>query len=458
MSSMLYEVSPYEMLAARERRADAQARLLAEYRTTLISYTLNIPGPVKTSPLIERGFQVGLSHLRSELDSLKLPVIRQEEIAERTGCECILVVDAPALEIKKLCAAIEDEHPLGRLFDMDVLQPDGTKLDRSAVGGGPRNCIVCGKPGRACAARRLHSVKELQAAVRQRLESYFAKADRAKISELALRAVLDEVCTTPKPGLVDRSNSGSHRDMDFFTFTASASALAPYWSKCVEIGQETRRLPPEETFRKLRPAGRQAERDMLRATGGRNTHKGMIFSLGTVCAAAGRLWAPEGPDRQPEHLLRQCAAMCRDAVERDFHSISFAGRRDTVGARLYLDYGLRGIRGEVANGLPSVLQIGLPSLEAALDAGFGRNDAGVLALLHLLAGVTDTNMISRGGIAAARAASAQAAELLRHGAASALAEAARFDQDFIAQNLSPGGCADLLAITYFLHDWELSHL
>ena len=190
--------------------------------------------------------------------------------------------------MKALCVSIEDSTGLGRLFDMDVLAPDGRKLDREEVGGGSRNCIVCGAEGRGCASRRVHSVETLQKATLRIMEEHFAAADRETVAALATRALLEEVCITPKPGLVDRANNGSHRDMDLFTFLASAAALAPYWSRCMQIGQDTAKGTPSDTFQSLKQAGQGAERTMFAATGGVNTHKGAIFTLGTICGEIGR--------------------------------------------------------------------------------------------------------------------------------------------------------------------------
>ena len=111
-----------------------------------------------------------------------------------------------------------------------------------------------------------------------------------------MRALLYEVCATPKPGLVDRHNCGSHRDMDIFTFVDSTAALAPYLEDAVRLGQESAALPPEETFRRLRHRGFLAERGMFRTTGGVNVHKGAIFSVGDDLRR-GR--AAVAPGRQP---------------------------------------------------------------------------------------------------------------------------------------------------------------
>lgn len=446
------EVTLTEMLEAREARVRQQDVLRARHGAPVISFTLNVAGPVKDSPLLRRAFRAGQEQLEAGLTAARLAVSEKTERLAATGCEGLYAVHATAREVKRVCVSIEDGSPLGRLFDMDVLDAGGRKLDREEVGGGPRNCIVCGAAGKGCASRRVHSVEELQGATRRILEEHFAAADRERVSALATRALLDEVCTTPKPGLVDRANNGSHRDMDIFTFTASAAALAPYWGQCFRLGRETARLSPEETFAALKRAGQRAERTMFAATGGVNTHKGAIFTLGVICGAAGRLWSAAAPCRDPEAILAECAAMTSAAVKADFASFAPETAR-TAGQRLYLEQGLTGIRGEAAQGFPGVSQTALPVLHQALKAGRTPSDAGAIALVHLIARGTDTNMVSRGGAAQARAAAERCRSLLERGPLPEMEEIAALDQEFIQKDLSPGGCADLLAAALFLERW-----
>lgn len=447
------EVTLMEMLEAREARVQAQDGLRERYGAPVISFTLNIAGPVKDSSLIRRAFRAGQEQLEAGLRAAKLEALWQGENLAPTGCEALYAVDGTAKEVKALCVSIEDGSPLGRLFDMDVLDAVGRKLDREEVGGGPRSCIVCGAAGKGCASRRVHSVEELQEATRRILEEHFTAADRETVSALATRALLDEVCTTPKPGLVDRTNNGSHRDMDIFTFTASAAALAPYWGNCFRIGRETAELPPADTFAALKKAGQAAERTMFAATGGVNTHKGAVFTLGTICGAVGRLWRAEAPCRDPEAILAECGAMVSAAVEKDFAALSPDNAR-TAGERAYLERGLTGVRGEAAQGFPGVRDVALPALNAALNAGLSRNDAGAIALLRLIARGTDTNMAARGGPERAKKAAEDCAQLLNRSPLPEMGEIARLDQAFIRENLSPGGCADLLAAAFFMVSWK----
>ena len=439
------EVTLAQVLEARDKRASQQRLLLHTYHCPLISFTMNIAGPVKISPLIERAFTVGLRELDCNLPN---HLIRHRSThMDLTGCQAMYAVDLDAMALKKICTALEDQSPLGRLFDMDVITTDGEKLDRSAVAGHSRNCIVCGAAGRVCAARRLHTVPQLQSATRSIMEAHFLAADPEHIAVLAAESLVEEVSTTPKPGLVDRRNTGSHSDMDLSTFLASANALKPYFRKCVTIGIQTSHLTPPETFPLLRQAGVSAEAAMYRATGGVNTHKGAIYTIGILCAGLGRLWLPEAPIPNIRALLELCGQMAAPYAASDFASTDGS----THGQRLYLEQGLTGIRGEMAAGLPSVSQIGLPAYEKALCAGLSSNHAGAVTLLHLIANVSDTNLYHRGGPEGAGFAAHMARSLLDSSTFPTLQEIEALDDAFIARNLSPGGCADLLAVTYFLH-------
>ena len=444
------EVTLQEVLEARERRAEAQRQLLEQQARPLICFTMNIPGPVKNSPLIRRGFDEGLRMLDQALGEAGIACASRLVTHADTGNEFLCAVKAPAAALKEICTRIEDGSPMGRLFDMDVIGLDGQKLARKEE----RRCLVCGALGRGCASRRLHSLEELDAAVTRLLREGLLAVDADSVDAMVTHALLEEVATTPKPGLVDRNNNGSHRDMTFLSFQMSASALRGYWKDCFLTGAKTSKLPAPEAFARMRRLGMEAEKKMLAATRGVNTHKGAIFTLGTICGALGRLWQPEAPCGDPERIAETCAALCSEAVEADFALLEKGGTAHTAGERLFLHSGLRGIRGEVAAGLPAVLETGLPILEACLDDGMSRNDAGVITLLYLIARGEDTNMIKRGGYALAEGMSAHLRCELRKNVLPTMDRVRQMDEIFIRRNLSPGGCADLLAVSYFLYDWK----
>lgn len=436
------QVSLQDMLDAREERAYRQFCLGRELKKPLVSFSMNIPGPVKDSPLIRLGYREGVSRLERALSEAGIAVLRREEKLAHTGCELLLCAEAEAEALKALCLEIEERDRLGRLFDLDVLAPDGRKLDREA----PRCCILCGRPGKDCASRRLHSVPELQGAVRDILRESLLLPERRRAEALATAALTEEVNTTPKPGLVDKNNSGAHRDMTPETFYRSAEALRPYWGDCFELGLTLRDETPETCFAALRRRGLEAEKAMFAATGGVNTHKGAIFTLGLLCAAAGRRESADA-----EELCAEAAALCRKAVEEDFAAARRRGLPQSHGERLYLEQGVTGIRGEVLAGLPAVRETALPALRAFLSEGLSRNDAGVYTLLAIIARGGDSNLLARGGPEKAAWAQKQARLLLPK---PPMAAVEALDKAYIAQNLSPGGSADLLAVSYFLYDWE----
>ncbi|MBQ1679351.1 MAG: citrate lyase holo-[Oscillospiraceae bacterium] len=492
------EITLTDILTAREERVAIQNALLGEYKVPVISFTMNIAGPVKVTGLSHRAFLWGMEQLRLGFLQNRMSVKKEFSRSLPTGDEGYFAIDAPAERVKALCVEIEEAKRIGRFFDMDVIGTDGRKLER----GSERDCIVCHKPGRDCASRRLHTVAELRAATAVQLSWGLREDDRRRIGALATRALLEEVAVTPKPGLVDRANNGAHRDMDFSSFQASAAALAPYWEECFRHGwqdahveEQGRACPrlPAETFAALRPLGKQAERDMLAATGGVNTHKGAIFTLGVLCGAIGRLWSAEAGFPDAEAILNEAAAMTRQTLEAELP----AARWNTAGEALYRKYGARGIRGQVADGLPAVREISLPVFQQLLADGLDRNHAAAVTLLHLIANVEDTNLLHRGGPEGAAWAKDAAGALLAacrdepcssgirnecnlpqanpddrppaqdrptgdcllrkpdkqglslHSIPS-LEQIAELDRQFIQRNLSPGGCADLLAVTLFL--------
>lgn len=441
-----------QMLAAREARGERIAAALD--RAPLVSYTMNIAGPVKNSPLIRRGFGEGLRVLTSAFATHGMPLCLLNGTDSATGCEALFSAGGDALAVKRICAAIEDAGDLGRLFDMDVIDKDGRKLDRSELGLSERGCMICGAPGRGCAARRIHSAEELRAETERRLRGHFLNLDRKTIENLATDCLIAEVNVTPKPGLVDRANTGSHTDMDLPLFEKSAAALASFWGDCFAIGVETAALAPEETFFRLRGAGLAAEKTMLEATAGVNTHKGAVFLLGTVCGAIGRLWSAAQPCRDVDEIARECSRMTAAPLNEEFVRMRAQGTADTAGADLYLRRGMRGARGEIMDGLPGVRETALPAMKAALSQGCSENHAAAVALLNLIARGTDTNMVKRGGEDGALWGAEAAKKLLRAASTPEIEQVSALDREFIARNLSPGGCADLLAVTLFLGSWE----
>lgn len=281
--------------------------------------------------------------------------------------------------------------------------------------------------------------------------------DIQTISRLAVEAMLSEVSATPKPGLVDRHNCGAHHDMDFFTFVSSSAALSDAYRAMGQVGIDFGDQEITDMWPMLQSVGYEMEQRMFEATKNVNTHKGMVFSLGILSACAG--WLSRQKNIQSITATAICGAaaqLCADLCEKAFKDMDQKTAL-TKGDRMYLAYGLRGARGEAEDGFPTVMTVALPMYTLLRDTGISINDALVETLLHLVAHTEDTNIVSRHDWDTATYAKEAAKRVIRLGGihtevGRAAIEA--MDQDFIERYISPGGAADLLALTHFLYEIE----
>jgi holo-ACP synthase/triphosphoribosyl-dephospho-CoA synthase len=389
--------------------------------------------------------------LKRGLEAENIGILHEEAAEGPAGYRGFVAAAAEGLALKTLALRIEETHPLGRLFDLDVLDGEG-KISRTVLGAEERKCLVCGGGAFACGRSRAHTVEELIEAVIKIMEHFFREHLGAIVSGAVLGALMGEVAATPKPGLVDRANNGAHRDMDFFTFIDSTAAILPYFRDCgiAGFGDPS---DPEELFNSLRFTGKVAELDMRNATGGANTHRGLIFSLGVLCAAFGRLYRR---DEKPglEDTLELCRRMTA-RLQEDFSRAGAPGEALSHGEALYRRHGVQGIRGEVSRGFPTVRDSAYPALLSLLEEGHSLNDAGVAVFLRLLAETEDTNIVHRSDLRELRRIQGETSAFLatRPSMEELRKKAGELDGEFIRRNISPGGSADLLAVTLFL--WRL---
>ena len=279
-------------------------------------------------------------------------------------------------------------------------------------------------------------------------QSTVLEQEAAFAAQQATRSLLYEVSVSPKPGLVDRFDSGAHADMDFFTYLDSSVALTEYFRMAYLEGASSPCLTPPELFPRLRRLGVQAEQQMYAATRGVNTHKGIIFTLGLFCGGLGWL---SGRDESADEvgLLHLCSQIVTPEFEQELRKIPLTSAK-SGGERFFVATGHSGIRGEAAAGYPSIVHCGLPALRSALQQGYSINDAGIIVLLELLCCVHDSNLFVRCGEKKQHEL-AQAAREILDAEQLDLGRVARLNQRCVRDWASPGGCADLLAATFFLH-------
>lgn len=288
------------------------------------------------------------------------------------------------------------------------------------------------------------------------LDNKFLISPKAfKIGEAAETGMLYEAGAGPAPGLVSPSSTGAHEDMDYFTFLKSTSAITHAMYICAQIGMDYE----VELLKKIRSAGIRAEQEMFRATGGVNTQRGLLFIGGVVsCAAGSCLRKNVGLNRS--NISSECKIICGGIVEMELKNLSNEMKLSN-GEKIYLKHGISGIRGEAQEGLPSVIYTGLPLYEEALKEGYPVNKALVHSLVGIMTVIEDTVVINRKGI--------EGLKLMRDNANKAMelggmkteegeAFINEMDKLFISERISPGGAADLLAVTVMLHELENMNL
>jgi len=273
------------------------------------------------------------------------------------------------------------------------------------------------------------------------------------LGELATRSILLEVSCHPKPGLVTPFTRGAHRDMDYSLFLRSSAVLSQGFRDVAVIGYEhtddARTLLPV-----LRERGILTERRMFEVTSGVNTQKGLVFLFYLLLGASGR--AMRIGDHSVHAITATVADITDGIVERELGTLGSSphGHGLTKGEKLYLEHGITGIRGEVERGLPSVTGMGLPAIRDVLGCGGTINDAILQALFALMTAVEDTNVISRCGLDTYEMVKETAREIvdaggvLTHGGKRMIAE---FNEVCEKRNISPGGAADLVSASLYLH-------
>lgn len=274
------------------------------------------------------------------------------------------------------------------------------------------------------------------------------------VASLAQRSILYEVSTTPKPGLVDRDNTGSHKDMDFFTFMASSSALYNGLYECVLEGIFFNESDSTKLMDRLRTPGIKCEKSMFEATKGVNTHKGIIFSLGILCAAVGNLYRKHKKEKFfIEEVCNEVKGITRDLTVKDFKGISIKTNL-THGERLFKEYGFKGIRGEVEGGFQTVQKQAVPIIRQwSKNRQLSINDLFLQVLMSIMTESEDTNVVIRGGIESLDYTKNMSKEFIKLGGmnqSNAIKKLETMNTKFVEKNISPGGSADLLAVSIFL--------
>ena len=459
-------VTVEDMALRREARAARQKQLIKEHGANVVCFTLNIAGPIKYSESIEICFNVGVNELFKAFGNFNIKPVHEEYHIDSTGCEGFFVIRGSAKLIKAVTVKLEERFGFGRLFDIDVIDKKGVKLERPKA----RKCFVCDKPAIECARNRTHTLDELNGTIKDLLRDAVAYA----ASMAAFNALVDEVETTPKAGLVDGNNTGANTDMDIGHFKRSAKALAPYYYAMAYASSDTETpesghgkgcetdedincadCPTHESCKlehgaslmtKLTILGVAAEASMKEVTGGVNTHKGAIYCLGLLVSAYAKL-VSNGMSHEALDIFDEAKRLAALRPEPG---------RGTNGAEARERYA--SLEGEnVPFGADAEARAGFPAAANAYRRilgfrlmGFDDNDCYALALIGIMEELYDTNVYKRAGREGAEFVRRRASEIAAMPLSKRLAEAEVFDRELIERNINCGGAADMLAAAIFM--------
>ncbi|MFT5749779.1 MAG: holo-ACP synthase/triphosphoribosyl-dephospho-CoA synthase [Ancylomarina sp.] len=450
-----------ELLLAKDKRRDLRMQRLERGCITL-SFNLNIPGLPKSNESFHAFFKTCLIELQNHLLSHRI-VTNKETIHCETDVAGdfflaeIVDSDYTAIQIKQVCESFEINHPIGRLLDVDVVDEKGEPVSS----GKAKTCFYCNNaPAIYCMRKQTHDY----AAMRMKIEFEISKYQELKkkqgvckqLAILATQSLLHEVALAPKPGLVDRFDEGSHTDMDFSTFLNSTAALSVSFQKIANFGYDFSGDDLKEALPKLRLIGLEIEADMFAETNGVNTHKGAIFLLGFSIFVSAHLLSEDSFTN--EKFVSVIQNMNGDLVARELGKKLYLGK-ETHGEVCYRRFGKKGqgIRGEIQAGMPCVFQKAIPVLHEQFDSEEVLNDKILnkgltCALLAIISENDDSNILYRKGEDVLEELKDKASACLQKCSSEAFEKSYNSLSEFCKEKrISPGGSADLLAVSYFMY-------
>lgn len=441
------------ILDAKEKRTALKIEFAGKGLNSL-TLTLNIPGIPKSNELINEFFRNTLKELKNYLIAHRVKVLFHNEIivTDHAGDFYLLPFEdgnfiSPE-KMKEITENFEKKHKLGRLIDIDIFCRNKGHLSSKF----DKFCYFCGKHSAiSCMRNKRHSYSEIRLKIFSDIQKYLdqKKADEFtyKISALALRSILYEVSLSPKPGLVDFSSSGAHKDMNYYSFLNSSSALSAYFrSFCLAgfqfSGNWKNALP---TIRKI---GLEAEKAMFESTNGANTQKGIIFLFGISLFAYSYLFAHK-KILSKDNFRTTIKKICKNIVANELNAVK--NNDATHGEHVFDKFGNAGIRQEAENAFPVIFETAVPFLSSKLKTNTFNNQKVITellktALLKIMSVNNDSNILYRSNLITL--------EKIKKLAQQAVDDYKLYDKlctYCLEHNISPGGSADLLALSLFIH-------
>jgi len=433
-------------LEARDHRAILKSQISFRGLPSL-SLTLNIPGYPKSNLTVKTFFDYCLRDFKYFLKARLIDILDAEaiEMGDAAGDFYLVPCHPEGLtldQIKQHCESFEQNHPLGRFIDADLNDPSGNTVSS----GKSKICFFClEREAIECRRENAHKPEELRAFMFPKMASFSRQQRETEIvkrlSSLALQAILTEISLTPKPGLVDKLSSGSHTDMNFATFLHSTAAISPWFCELVQAGFAFEEANLTSALPLIRRIGLQMEAAMNKATQNINTQKGIIFLMGLALFSCGKLFS-QGENFNIIEFRAILLGICRNLVRNELTESSQSGK--SHGTDIFLKYRFGGARAEAESGFETVFKYGLPQLEGIAEI---REQDLINCFLAVAANNNDTNILYR----------SNPDVLTKFQELCKIALNDFSTSNYIAlidfcktENISPGGSADLLAVTIFV--------
>ncbi|WP_434798561.1 triphosphoribosyl-dephospho-CoA synthase CitG [Terrisporobacter vanillatitrophus] len=440
-----------EFLFDRDKRVDYQEKLLKENNNkTLVTIRINYPGIEKSNYITDDIVNTIYNDILTYYNKY---IVFKHKYKNKEGIIGHFLFDLDFVNVKKEMINIEEEHILGRCLDIDVYTMKNEKvigISRKDLYKKPRKCFICDMDAKICSRAQNHSIEHIKSYFEDIFKKYKELEKKNEklayeVSQLSLKAMISEVSTFPSFGLVSPVSSGSHEDMDYYTFLHSAMAITPFLKEMFKVGYSYYSL--ECIFDAIRDIGKECEEKMYEATNNINTHKGMIFLMGISMAAIGKALYENKEFSGIQEIIK---SMVKNILN-DFKDLHKKDKL-THGEKLYLDHGFTGIRGQVQDGLSVLFEYIIDKYE---DSCLKENDLYMQILIELMARVEDSTVVYRHDINTLRKVQSDAKEILNMGGVFTLEGKQRcheLEDLYIKEHISPGGCADLLAISILLID------
>ena len=413
-----------------------------------VSLTLNVPGFPKNNKVVNAFFRLILTDLKFYLTARRIQIdYGKETIISVPAGDFFL---APVVEnhldlagFKNICEEFEESHPLGRFIDVDLTDSDAKPVSS----GKQKLCFYCGtKPAVECRRGNVHQTEELRLFMFSKMKGFCQerrqKMIAKKLSAQALNAMLTEISLTPKPGLVDRFNNGSHTDMDYLSFLGSSATISTWFEELAGAGFHFNKKQLEKALPVIREIGLRMEHAMFETTKGVNTQKGLIFLMGLSIFAFAMIF--KKADRFDFEDFRSVVkSICKNLVGNELAINPDLAK--SHGEQMFSKYRATGARGEAESGFQTIFDFGMTWLTAAPEI---TDEELQKCFLGIASHNVDTNMLYRGG----QGVLSQFQELCKKTLHDFNPENYSALIDFCKnKNVSPGGSADLLAVAIFIH-------